>query len=203
MDAVIRMLFFVCPWLALFFFVRLACAPFNAKIAGQIRRHPIQHAIWGCFALVGVGLVFWLMNPGIWPPDFVKRRMFREKVLARVQTAGGWAAVKKECDELVKGNRPFDYWLVRQTNGLPAALAGLQAWEIEVVPVQWEVAEGTRRTNVVRIKMSRPRASYYGLEVIPEEWANGGYLPNLKYSHGGLEKYRSYREVTNGVFEIY
>jgi WD40 repeat protein len=51
---IILVVFIVCPILALPFIIRIACALFSKKVANQIRKHPICHAVWGFAALVGI-----------------------------------------------------------------------------------------------------------------------------------------------------
>ena len=51
---------------------------------------------------------------------------------ARVQAAGGWTALQRDCDALVKTNRDgvfiWDKWT--DTNALPPAIAALQPMEV-------------------------------------------------------------------------
>jgi hypothetical protein len=49
----LRFVFSVCPLAALLFIVRLVVSTFSVKVSAQIRRHPVIHTIWGCFAFVG------------------------------------------------------------------------------------------------------------------------------------------------------
>src|SRR4051812_19297269 len=100
MRIALTLLITVCPIAALFFIVRLACAPFSTKVSEEMRRHSIIHIVWGCFAFLGVILVLGILNPEAWPPAFVERRGQRQKVLERVQSAGGWASLQKDCDRL-------------------------------------------------------------------------------------------------------
>ncbi|HXR08809.1 MAG TPA: hypothetical protein VN765_15835, partial [Candidatus Acidoferrum sp.] len=53
-------------------------------------------------------------------------------VLARVQTAGGWTALQRDCDALVKTNRDdaFIWDKMDDTNALPPAIAALQPMEV-------------------------------------------------------------------------
>ena len=62
-QVVIIRVFVGCPIAALLFVVRLLAAPFSSKVATQIRRHPIVHAIWAGFALVGVLAAIGGINP--------------------------------------------------------------------------------------------------------------------------------------------
>ncbi len=55
--------FIACPIAALLFVVRFVAALFSGKVRNQIQKHPIIHAIWACFAFVGVLAVIGEINP--------------------------------------------------------------------------------------------------------------------------------------------
>ena len=112
------------------FVIRLACAPFSAKVSAEMRRHPIVHWIWGGSALIGVLVFMDFLNPW-WPPSWVERRGQRQKVLERVEAAGGWSAIQRDCDSLAAQYRDgIFYWHRFATNALPPALAALDPWEV-------------------------------------------------------------------------
>ena len=92
--------FLVCPIAALLFIVRLVVASFSAKVSVEMRRHPVMRTIWGCFAFVGVLIIFGVLHTAMWPPRSVERREQRAKIIERIQSAGGWPALQKDCDTL-------------------------------------------------------------------------------------------------------
>ena len=55
--------FIACPIAALLFVVRFLVALFSGKVRNQIQKHPIVHAIWACFAFVGVFAIIGGINP--------------------------------------------------------------------------------------------------------------------------------------------
>src|SRR5690242_10807157 len=105
MSLVFIVLYAVCPFATLFFIARLACALFSKKVSNQMSKHPVAHAIWACFALIGILVIVGDLSPASWPPPSVERRTQRQKVLERMQSVGGWAALQKDCDALVEQNR--------------------------------------------------------------------------------------------------
>ena len=103
MNVVIQMILplflMFCAVAALLFTVRIIIALFSPKVLEQMRKRPMMHVVWGCFALVGV-LFFRCLKSGNALPRFVERQGQRAKVVQRVAAAGGWAALQKDCDAL-------------------------------------------------------------------------------------------------------
>jgi len=211
MRTALAILFIVCPFAALTFIVRLACASFSAKVSDEMRRHPVIHWIWGGFAVLGVMLLFFgLLNPIWWPPASVERRSQRQKVLERVEAAGGWAAVQRDCDVLVAQHRDSAFmWHRFETNALPPALAVLNPWEVRFYsPRMLREFKYEPQVAVVRIKIFGMHSTgghstpYFGLEVVSGVGAET-YRP--RSSRGGVSGngYRSYTPVTDRIYEIY
>ncbi len=210
MRIALTMLFIVCRIAALTFIVRLVCAPFSPKVSDEMRRHPIAHWIWGGFAFVGVLLFLGILNPAAWPPPSVERRGQRQKVLERVQSAGGWAGVQKDCDTLVEQHRDsVFFWHRGDTNALPPTLAALQPWSVQFYsPAALRDFKDEPQVAVVRIKIFGMHSTgghstpYFGLEVVSGAGAET-YRP--RPSRGGVSGngYRSYSPVTDRIYEIY
>jgi len=59
----IIVVFIACPIAALLFVVRFVVALFSNKVSNQIQKHPVVHAIWACFAIVGVFAIIGAINP--------------------------------------------------------------------------------------------------------------------------------------------
>jgi hypothetical protein len=173
----IAILFIVFPIAALTFLARLVCAPFSEKVSDEMRRHPVLHWIWAGFAFFGVlwflGLTGFL-NPMRWFPPSVERRGQWQKVLERIEAAGGWEAIQRDCDALVAQHRDGGLsWHRGETNALPPALAALDPWE-----VRYDSSAVLRHTKdkpraaVVHIKIfgipstGGQATPYFGLEVV-------------------------------------
>ena len=225
------LLFVVCPFAALLFIVRLACAPFSEKVAKQMRNHRVAHAIWACLAFVGVLVWAGALDPGAWPTPLIERRAQRQKVLDRVQKVGGWDAVRLGCEALVTNypdglrwfpphsnawvypnpqTEPRRYYVTNLDYGpLPAAVAALQPKKIDFYPLsvlrEFKIEP---QVVVVRIKIFGMHSTgghstpYYGLEV-PYGTGADEYKP--RPSRGGVSgnRYSSFRKVADRVFEIY
>jgi hypothetical protein len=175
-----------------------------------MRRHPVIHWIWGGFAFLGVLLFLGVLNPMWWPPPSVERRGQRQKVLERVEAAGGWAAIQRDCDTLVSQHRDSTfYWHRYDTNALPPALAALNPWEVRFYsPSVLRDFKDQPQVAVVRIKIFCMHSTgghstpYFGLEVVSGAGAET-YRP--RPSRGGVSGngYRSYTKVTDRIYEIY
>lgn len=183
---------------------RLVASLFSAESERRLREHRRFHAIW--FAVIPIFAVVWIIttNPFIQfgPPTWWERRTQRQAVLARVQSAGGWETLKKDCIALYNKHKdePISYWGWDETNGLPASILALKPKHVELY------SAGTGKSGVPFMKIrifgahstgghSIPR---YGLEVIcSNSPTNQGPDP---YQSDG---YESRRKITEGVYEVY
>lgn len=183
------------------FIVRLVVALFSSKVSEQMRRHPVIHAIWGCFAFGGGLIVLSLLNPEMWPPVSVERREQRAKVMERVQAAGGWDAIRRDCVRFAEQNtNGFHSLGFRDTNGLPAALVALKPMEVEYQPQFGCVCIrifGMHSTG----GHSRP---YFGLEV---DTSTNSVSCNhgAGYGNGGVigNRHTVAEQVAEGIYELY
>jgi hypothetical protein len=69
-----------------------------------------------------------------YPPDWWERHVQRQEVFQRVQSSGGWVALKRDCDSLAEKYKDAPYgfrWWRGDTNSLPAAIAALKPKEVE------------------------------------------------------------------------
>jgi len=206
-------------WLlaALLFFARLLCAPFFPKIRDQIKRQRRLHFFWGCWALLTACLLYLLLHPSTWPPAWWKRHTQRQEVLRRVQTAGGWAALKRDCDALAHAHKddPYDFRWYRgfDTNPLPPTIAALKPWNVQFWPrnfVRRFGADGARLfgSNVVvrmslfgRAATGRHGEPALGLDVLCEP-SMTNYSPMRLRSTTPLRYWR-YGKVADDVYEFY
>ena len=164
-----------------------------------MRKHPVVHLVWGCFAFVGA-LVFWgALNPAMWPPSSFERREQRQKVLERVQTAGGWDAIRRDCMALAAQNTNGFYSHWGDTN-LPPAILALKPMMVEYHPEYGCVSMrifGMHSTG----GHSRP---YFGLEV-DTSTNSFSYKHGTAYQNGGVigNHHSVAEQVAKGVYEIY
>jgi hypothetical protein len=231
MSLVFTVLFVVCPIAAVLLIVRLVCAPFSSKVSGQMRRHPVIHGIWACFAFVGALVFIGALNPGIWPPPSVERRGQRQRVLERVQSVGGWEAVRRGCEALATNYPEGLTWLPPRSNAwvypnpqtdphryyvtnldygpLPPAVAALKPREIRYYPPNLlRESREAPQVAVVRLRIFGIHSSgghstpYYGLEV-PCGAGADSYAP--RPSQGGVpgNRHTTFGKVADRVFEVY
>src|SRR6185503_7194947 len=89
-------------------------------------------------ALLGVIVLvpIWSVS---WPPAWMDRRNQRKRVLERIQSAGGWAALQRDCDNLMEQYRESVFvWSWGSTNPLPPAIAALKPQELRFdSPALW------------------------------------------------------------------
>ena len=133
-----------------------------------------------------------------WPPLSVERREQREKLMERVQAAGGWDAIRRDCIALAAQNTNGFYSHFRDTNGLPAAIVALKPMMVEYVP-----PEGCVRIRIFGMHSTGGHSTpYFGLEVACGTNAES-YRPQP--AHGGVSgnHYDSYEQVADRIYEIY
>jgi len=139
-----------------------------------------------------------------------ERQTQRDMVTTRITQAGGWAALQKDCDEIVEHYRDSAFfWHRFETNALPPALAALKPWEVRFYsPAVLQNFKDEPKVAVVRIKIFGLHSTgghstpYYGLEVVCGAGVES-YTP--KPSRGGVSgnHYDSYRKVTDRIYEVY
>ncbi len=190
----------ICILATLLFVVRLAAEPFSATVSAQIRRYPVIHIVWGCFAFASV-VLFYLgfLNPTMWPPVSVERREQRAKVLERVQSAGGWEAVRRDCISFAEQqtNGFYSHWC--DTNLPPAILA------LRPMMVQYEPQYGCVSIRIFGIYSTGGHSTpYFGLEV-DTSTNSTDYKHGTGYDNGGvIGNHHSVAEkVAEGIYEIY
>jgi hypothetical protein len=205
----VSLLFLTGLFMALLFFVRLVVAQFSDKVRALIYRRPVLHIIWG-LAATGYFFVFYALtiNPSVLSPNWLERRRQRSVALERVQIAGGWDAVKRDCVALVTNNpEQRFFWYARvSTNPLPAAIATLEPQQITLQPRE-PAEKGKPVFSVVRIKIFGMHSSgghsipYYGLDVVCES-SSTPYQPESSQAAAGNSHFK-YRKVAENIYEVY
>jgi hypothetical protein len=214
---ILFLLFYASVFLfGLMFFVRVVFGPFSPKIIGQMRKHPIMHVVWGLFAICSFYFLFVLAPSG--SPAWMDRIDQRKKLAERVQSAGGWDAVRRDCEMLASNKtEPFE-WYPPWTNAqVTTFLNGAEihySTNIDYGPLTPAVATLKPReiryySGVMRIRLFGMHSTgghsspYFGLEIVCGT-NNDGYHPHQGDS-GGVDgnSHSTYRKVAEGIFEIY
>jgi hypothetical protein len=150
---------------------------------------------FGCLVVFIVVLLYFqfptiiaLVNA--WPPAFIERRTQREQVLERIQSAGGWQALQRDCATIVEQNRgTYFVWFRGHTNALPPSIAALKPREVRFSDSQPEIVEikvfGYRSTD-------GHQPPYFGLRVVSGAGADSYKPKDMRYEF-----------VTNNIYEIY
>jgi hypothetical protein len=207
-DFVLMWGFWGCLVAALMFLVRIFVAIFSPKVVEQMRKHPAIHVAWGGVTLTVILFFLLLMNVVRWPPLFVERKAQRAKVAERIQSAGGWAALQKDCNALMAEyhENGFDS-LGGSTNPLPLTIAALHPKRVSFIPPA--IVSGSKdypQVPVVRIKVFGGHSTgghsipYFGLEVVCSTNA-AGYQPRSPQMGVSGNHYDSYRQVTKTIYE--
>ena len=190
----------VCVLAALLFIIRLVVAPFSPKLSEQMRKHPVVHIIWGCFAFVGVLVFLGVLSPTMWPPISVERHQQRAEVLERVQTAGGWDAIRQGCIALARQNTNGFVSDYRHTNGWPAAIAALNP-----IFIEYEPAFGCMSIRIFGIPRTEGHSEpYFGLEV-DTSTNSVSFNHGTGYDNGNVfgNHHSVAEKVSEGIYEIY
>jgi hypothetical protein len=196
----IILLFIVCLLTALFFIVRVVCAPFSSKASEQIRRHPIIHSVWGLFAFLSVLVLLGVFYQSLLSPTSAERHTQREKVIERVQSAGGWDAIRRGCVSLAEQNTNGFYSHWQDTDGLPTAIAALKPLLIEYQPQY-----GCVRIGIFGIHSTGGHSTPdFGLEV-DTSTNSVGYNHGTGYDGGGVigNHHSTCNQVAEGIYEVY
>jgi len=199
----VALVFLLCRWAALLCAARLIAATFSPKIRAQIRAHIVLHTILACFAFVGVLTFLNILTLNMWPPPFLDRRAQRAEIATRIQQAGGWSALQKDCNALTEQFRDSSFQWLRHddTNILPHSLALLRPMEVRFyAPTIMGDFPEAPKVPVVQIQIFGLHRTggrdipYFGLVVICATNA-GSYHPTpVRYG---------YQKVTDTIFEVY
>jgi hypothetical protein len=152
-----------------------------------------------------------------WPSVEAERTTERQQILERIESAGGWAALKRDCEVLASEHQDYDYnWPDGQisVNGLPPAIAALnpmavryycpkeiaETRKLQIGPGGSDFANEIGTNVVVRIYMFGAHSSGghdlpgLGLEVLCEPGVTN-------YMH--FPTNRTYRKVAEDIYEVY
>ena len=146
-----------------------------------------------------------------WPPDWIDRHDQRRVLYERVQSAGGWDALKRDCAKLVDENRDGLRWSRGSRDYKPpAAIAALKPKEIVYYPpgsvkgTAFDTAVPVVRIRIFGLPSTGGHAApYLGLHVVCSTNA-AAYEPPRGSGEGAPgNRYTTFRKVAENVFEIY
>jgi hypothetical protein len=154
------------------------------------------------------------------PPSLIRnwmeRRTQRQQVLERIQSAGGWVALKRDCDVLANKHKDASTsfsWSDSDTSTLPPAIAALKPKYVEFYPrkvVQSFVGDSKKWFGtdvVVRISIFGAHSTgghdqpWLGLDVLCDPDV-ASYHPERLRSIIPL-RYWKYRKVAEDIYEFY
>jgi hypothetical protein len=183
------------------------------EASGTHKKLSVWRFLWIPLALVAVYYFLLVILPW-YPPEWLERRGQRQEVLQRVESAGGWAALKRDCDSLADRYKDDQYgfrWMRGDTNSLPAAIAALKPKGVEYYSPSVLKQFGDNgffgSNAVVRIGIFGAHATgghdqpSLGLDVVCEQGVVS-YNPNRLRSTTPLRYWR-YRKITDGIYEYY
>ena len=210
----ILILVVICWIISLTFGVRIVIALFSERIGRQIRAHRILHGIWGLFAVSTFIIFYYLPSHGT--PNWIERRTQRQIVAERIQSAGGWTALKKDCERLGENDKRGFRWTGRHTPDgfqfrdgtenppdVPPVIAALKPQEVE-----FRTVEKATAIHVVKIKIFRLHSTgghstpYYAIEVAFGEDAKN-YRPKPSGLGASGNQSSTYRKIVDHIYEIY
>lgn len=136
-----------------------------------------------------------------WPPHWLERIDQRKIVRERVLDAGGWTAIRKDCEAIVQTNAATGFEWFRQPNGqepaLPKSLSALQPRMVQLWPEQNGMQSIQIQIFGAHATGGRGEDSYY-LKVVclptPNFRSPFEVSPNAKVQHGN-------RELADGIYE--
>lgn len=160
----------------------------------QVTRRPVYYFGWFAWIPLTVFLFF------IIHPSPLKFRQERRIAFERVEAAGGWNAIKKDCCLLT--NQPDGYflWFMRSNySGLPPAIAALKPIEVRCF-VDEKLHAPIVRIHVLGISDTDRTEPYFGFWIVcaptPEDY-------NPQFDFGSRSFQGKSLLITNSVFEIY
>ena len=117
--------------------------------------------------------------------------------MERVQSAGGWDAIRRDCIAFAGQNTNGFYSHWGDTNGLPPAIGALKPLLVEYMP-----PEGCVRIRIFGIHSTGGHSTpYFGLEVACGTNAES-YRPQPHDAVSG-NRHTSYEQVADRIYEIY
>jgi hypothetical protein len=153
---------------------------------------------------------FWpRLISGAFLPAWYERRAQRQKVKERIQAAGGWEALRRDCIAFAGTNENIR-WLRWVTNAptLPPVIMALQPQQVYYVSPKFRAKDSREpKIPIVQIMLFGTPSSgghltpYFGLEVVATP-SKEDYTPEPHPAVPGFG-HNDYRKVSEGVYEIF
>ena len=151
------------------------------------------------------------VNPNAWPPRWLEKREQRHQLLERVQSAGGWEALKRDCIALAKQHQDDQFvWYYGDLNSLPPAIAALKPKDVTYYsPKVLKDFPEERHLSIVRIMIfgQHPTMGHtvpeFGLEVMCGDSGEIYEPPPRPYITAPAVVYWQSQKVADGIYEIY
>jgi len=162
------------------------------------KKSPLSFLLWIPLGL----LVLFFMLPSCltwWPPASVERRTQRQKLSERVQLAGGWDAIRRDCIAFAKQNANGFHSQWHDTNLPPAILT------LRPLIVQYSPTFGCVSMRIFGIHSTGGHSTpYFGLE-IDTSTNSVSYKHGSGYDNGGVigNHHSVADQVAEGIYEIY
>lgn len=202
-------LFYFTLVLSLIFVARVGFAVFSRegrkKLKEQWLLNTVLFLAFGLFCLMYLPL----LTHYYFPPTWWERQVQRKEVLARVQSVGGWDALRKDCVLLAKQCQgEVSQWDDRHTNGLPAAIIALKPRRVEFYPPKQRPHFNNSDFPIVRITIFGAHSTggrgipWLGLDVVCAARSGTNYQTHRQRSETPLRYWR-YRKVVDDVYEFF
>ena len=157
---------------------------------------------YACKWVAIIFLILWGFNYIMfWPPHWLERMQQRKIVLQRVQEAGGWQEIRKDCESIVASNATNGFqWFrgLKDEPPLPKSLAALNPRRVDL----WPEADGMQS---IRIQIFGGHATggrgqdFYFLKIVcplpPNVQSPFKSNPEAKVRYGD-------RKIVDGVYEV-
>jgi len=174
------------------------------------KNRSLSWIIWIPMVLLALYFFLMLVNTDAFPPAWYVRRSQEQKLMERVQFAGGWEAIRHDCILLAQTNEIVQRirWRTNDAPPLPQAIAALQPQQVDFLSPKFLGAiPGEPRTPVVRIKLFGMHSTgghstpYFGLEVVTDS-STKRYTPKASTAASG-NGFLNYQMISEGIYEIY
>ena len=163
------------------------------------QKSSFSSVLWIPLILLAPFFLLMLVNTDAFPPAWYERHGQRAKLMERVQAAGGWDAVRRDCIAFAAQNTNGFYSHWGDTN-LPPAILVLKPMMVQYYPqygcISMRIFGGHSTGG-----HSRP---YFGLEI--DTSSNSvSYKHGTGYGNGGVigNFHSAADQIAEGIYEIY
>jgi hypothetical protein len=191
-----------------------------ASSEGEARTPVRSNFVLGLLSILVLFFIYlWVVAGGLWPPFWLEHHRQQQEVSKRIQSIGGWEALKRDAVLLAKQNNEAGFlWLRGKsflanegfTNyALPPAFAALNPSQVRLFNprrLSQQFGDGPD-VEVVEIKIFGMHSigghstPYYGLELVRGPGTNE-YRPQASRTALG-NAHSTYRKIIDNVYEVY